>query len=42
MVPISRRRIVGSVLTEKDLARAAALAVMNATNRLMGNLVDTR
>jgi hypothetical protein len=38
----SRRRIVGSVLTEKDLARAAALAVMNATNRLMGNLVDTR
>ncbi len=38
----SRRRIVGSVLTEKDVARAAALAVMNATNRLMGNLVDTR
>ena len=38
----SRRRIVGSVLTEKEVARAAALAVMNATNRLMGNLVDTR
>jgi len=37
-----RRRIVGSVLTEEDLSRAAALAVMNATNRLMGNLVDMR
>lgn len=38
----TRRRIVGSVLTEDDVARAAALAVLNATNRLMGNLVFMR
>jgi hypothetical protein len=31
------RRVVGSVLTEEDTARAAALAVLNATNRLLGN-----
>jgi hypothetical protein len=37
-----RRRIVGSVLTEDDVSRAAALAVLNATNRLMGNLVFMR
>ena len=37
-----RRRIVGSVLTEDDVSRAAALAVMNATNRLMGNLIFMR
>ncbi len=37
-----RRRIVGSVLAEDDVARAAALAVLNATNRLMGNLVFMR
>jgi hypothetical protein len=37
-----RRRIVGSVLTEEDVSRAAALAVMNATNRLVGNLIFMR
>jgi len=37
-----RRRIVGSVLTEEDVSRAAALAVLNATNRLMGNLIFMR
>jgi len=37
-----RRRVVGSVLTEEDTARAAALAVLNATNRIMGNLVFMR
>jgi len=37
-----RRRIVGSVLTEDDVSRAAALAVLNATNRLLGNLVFMR
>jgi hypothetical protein len=31
------RRVVGSVLTEEDTARAAALAVLNATNRLLSN-----
>ncbi|NNG17065.1 MAG: hypothetical protein HKM89_11350 [Gemmatimonadales bacterium] len=31
------KHLVGSVLTETDLARAAALAVLNATNRLLGN-----
>ena len=31
------RRVVGSVLTEEDATRAAALAVLNATNRLLGN-----
>jgi hypothetical protein len=30
-------RVVGSVLTEDDSTRAAALAVLNATNRLLGN-----
>jgi hypothetical protein len=31
------KRVVGSVLTEEDATRAAALAVLNATNRLLGN-----
>jgi len=31
------RRVVGSVLTEDEPTRAAALAVLNATNRLLGN-----
>ena len=31
------QRVVGSVLTEDDAARAAALAVLNATNRILGN-----
>ena len=30
------RRLVGSFLAEKDLARGAAIAVLNATNRLLG------
>ena len=37
-----RRRVVGSVLTEDDLPRAAALAVLNATNRILGNVVFMR
>lgn len=39
------RRIVGSFLTEDGRERGAALAVLNATNRLLGNLfvrVDSR
>jgi len=31
------KRVVGSVLTEEEPTRAAALAVLNATNRLLGN-----
>lgn len=35
-------RLVGSYLTETDPPRGAALAVLNATNRLMGNFFATR
>ena len=31
------RRLVGSYLTDSDPARGAALAVLNATNRILGN-----
>lgn len=33
------KRLVGSVLTESDVTRAAALAVLHATNRVLGNRV---
>jgi hypothetical protein len=33
------RRVVGSYLTEGGLERGSALAVLNATNRMLGNLV---
>jgi hypothetical protein len=36
------RRLVGSFLTESDPPRGAALAVLNATNRVMGNFFTTR
>ena len=36
------KHLVGSVLTEDDLARAAALAVLNATNRVLGNRLFMR
>ncbi len=36
------QRVVGSVLTEEDAARAAALAVLNATNRILGNRLFMR
>jgi hypothetical protein len=36
------QRVVGSVLTEADPARAAALAVLNATNRILGNRLFMR
>src|SRR5207244_306565 len=35
-------RLVGSYLTETDPPRGAALAVLNATNRLLGNFFATR
>lgn len=35
-------RLVGSSLSEGDPPRGAALAVLNATNRLLGNYLATR
>ena len=35
-------RLVGSHITEATPPRGAALAVLNATNRFMGNLLTTR
>lgn len=35
-------RLVGSALTETDPPRGAALAVLNATNRVLGNYLNTR
>ncbi len=35
-------RVVGSYLTETDSSRGAALAVLNATNRILGNLLFMR
>jgi hypothetical protein len=36
------QRVVGSYLTENDTARGAALAVLNATNRTLGNRLYMR
>lgn len=36
------QRVVGSYLTENDTARGAALAVLNATNRILGNRLFMR
>src|SRR5919106_2167 len=36
------QRVVGSYLTETDTARGAALAVLNATNRILGNRLFMR
>jgi len=35
-------RLVGCYLTEGDQPRGAALAVLNATNRILGNIFATR
>ena len=35
-------RLVGSCLSEDEFERGAALAVLNATNRLLGNVVFVR
>ncbi len=35
-------RLVGSCLSEHDHHRCAALAVLNATNRLLGNIIFMR
>jgi len=36
------QRVVGSYLTENDTGRGAALAVLNATNRILGNRLFMR
>jgi hypothetical protein len=36
------RRVVGSCLTDDDATRGAALAVLNATNRILGNRLHMR
>jgi hypothetical protein len=38
----SGQRVVGSYLTDADSARGAALAVLNATNRILGNRLFMR
>jgi hypothetical protein len=38
----SAQRVVGSYLTDSDPARGAALAVLNATNRILGNRLFMR
>ncbi|MDQ3426348.1 MAG: hypothetical protein M3477_00825, partial [Gemmatimonadota bacterium] len=38
----SGHRVVGSYLTDNDTARGAALAVLNATNRILGNRLFMR
>ena len=35
-------RLLGCYLTDKDLVRGAALAVLNATNRVLGNYILMR
>jgi hypothetical protein len=35
-------RLVGCYLADEDMPRGAALAVLNATNRLLGNYLATR
>jgi len=40
--PEHASRLVGSYLTENDPPRGAALAVLNATNRILGNYFATR
>ena len=40
--PGSGQRVVGSYLTEADTPRGAALAVLNATNRILGNRLFMR
>ena len=35
-------RLVGCYLADRDAVRGAALAVLNATNRILGNYISTR
>ena len=35
-------RLLGCYLADGDMVRGAALAVLNATNRVLGNYISTR
>jgi hypothetical protein len=36
------RKLLGACLAEDDPVRGAAVAVLNATNRVLGNFIATR
>jgi hypothetical protein len=40
--PDGTTRLLGSYLAEQDIARAAVMATLNATNRVLGNFIATR
>lgn len=40
--PVSPARLLGAYLADGDMARGAALAVLNATNRILGNFILAR
>ncbi len=40
--PAAPVRLVGCYLAESDIRRGAAIAVLNATNRVLGNYITTR
>lgn len=40
--PVHPARLLGAYLADGDMARGAALAVLNATNRILGNFIATR
>ena len=39
---INSRRLIGCVIAEEDVLRGAVVAVLSATNRVLGNFVATR
>lgn len=40
--PVSPARLLGAYLADGEMTRGAALAVLNATNRILGNFISTR
>lgn len=40
--PVNPARLLGAYLADGDMARGAALAVLNATNRILGNFITAR
>lgn len=40
--PVNPARLLGAYLADGDMARGAALAVLNATNRILGNFIAAR
>ena len=40
--PVAPARLLGAYLADGDMTRGAALAVLNATNRILGNFITTR